>query len=171
MNTCCGLQASAGAPIHTDQVDTIFEDLEDLEINLEDLGDSLNGDENAYDTGHEVIYNSERTFSFNNKTMLCLDHREYLEMNDLNVPLSSTNQDRQMVNAAYSGSSLIEQPCFPYSSFGAAANQNVPSCQYPSLYHSNNQMCHPADLDTLMHTSDSIQSALVQVRNQQCLNL
>lgn len=165
MNTCGGLQAPVGAPIHTDQVDTIFKD-------LEDLGglSPLKGDENAYETGHEV-YSSEPTFSFNNKTMSCLDHREYLEMNDLNVPLSSTYRDRQKVNAPYSGSSIIEQPCFPYSSFGAAANQNVPSCQYPSLYHSNDQICHPADLDTLMHTSASIQSAWVQVRNQQWLKL
>ncbi|XP_038882500.1 NAC domain-containing protein 82 isoform X2 [Benincasa hispida] len=152
-----GFQASVAASKYTDQTDTIFKDLEDL-----GGWSPLNGDGNACVTGHGVTCSSEPTFPFRNKGMFSSDQRPYLELNDLDSPLSSTYRDMQMSNAAYNGSSIIEQPCFPFSSFGAA-NQNILSCQYPSLHHSNDQICHPTDLGYPdAHMSASIQSAWLQ---------
>lgn len=152
-----GFQATLAASKYKDETDTIFNDLEDL-----GGWSPLNGDGNACVTGHGVIYSSEPTYPSNNETMFSSDQRLYLELNDLETPLSSTYQDMQMSNAAYNGPSVTEQPCIPYSSF-RVANQNVPPCQYPSLHHSNDRIRHPTDLGyPAVDMSASIQSAWVQ---------
>ncbi|XP_022979110.1 NAC domain-containing protein 82-like [Cucurbita maxima] len=139
-----GFQATVPASKHTDQNDPTYEGLGDLGARSQ-LNANITEDGNAYLTGNGAIYSPEQMFPIYYEAMFSSDQMPYLELNDLNAPLSDTYRDTQMSNAAYNCSSVIEQPCFHFSSFGTA-NQHVPSCQYPSLHHSSDQICHPTDL-------------------------
>ncbi|XP_023518085.1 NAC domain-containing protein 82-like [Cucurbita pepo subsp. pepo] len=123
-NDANGFQATVAASNNADRIDTIFEGLE----NIDGWSDAFNGNGNGYITDHQVIHSS--TFPID-RAIVSSDPMSFLELTDLDIPLSPNYQDPMSflelndLNATCNRDS-VNEPGFPFSSFGAAYNPGYP---------------------------------------------